>query len=378
MEEIKQISISSSNSEEQVEMHNYTQKNLDRHNLIEISPNININEKSVNLLISGYTNSWDGYDIFNPIHVANKNISQSDSLSGFSYMLIGVVALSIMHILNKLLFYSNPNLTNFDTQVFVGLVWTPLFAVLALRNKVELNILNLEAKSRNVVIWRCLAGYSMNLLFFKGMQFISVGETMLIINFNPLCWIFLSYFILEEWFKWNNFIFALGALFGIYILSMNKDPIDIGNENKYLGYLMIFGSAWCSGIVFVWIRWLNIYKINFFIAPFYLGLTSICTTIIIYIYSPSLIYLDHTWIEVLTLIINGFAAFIAHLSFSYAFKFQLVSRLSPWAYLENIITLLADVVLFNYYFIISDYIGIVILAWWLGIPIILNWKGWIN
>lgn len=49
-------------------------------------------------------------------------------------------------------------------------------------------------------------------------------------------------------------------------------------------------------------------------------------------------------------------------------KYESAAKLSPMMYLENVITLISDVTLFNYEFNVTDYIGIFIVMSCLLIP----------
>lgn len=53
-----------------------------------------------------------------------------------------------------------------------------------------------------------------------------------------------------------------------------------------------------------------------------------------------------------------------------AFKYQKASKLAPLMYTENVFTLLSDAFIFNYTFILTDYIGITIVTVCLLIPAI--------
>ena len=48
--------------------------------------------------------------------------------------------------------------------------------------------------------------------------------------------------------------------------------------------------------------------------------------------------------------------------------------MAPINYSENVITLLADIVLFNYHFVLSDLFGIVIIAVCIIVPVIMKFK----
>ena len=54
-----------------------------------------------------------------------------------------------------------------------------------------------------------------------------------------------------------------------------------------------------------------------------------------------------------------------------AFKYQMASKLVPLVYIENIFTLCADLIIFDYLFQTTDLIGILLMVTFIGAPLII-------
>ena len=128
-------------------------------------------------------------------------------------------------------------------------------------------------------------------------------------------------------------------------------------------------AAFSQSCVFVAIRTVNIYKIHTLIRPFYTGVGYL-----MFIGGVMAIYRGGVTIEtydlkdLIYLSLIGVGCWICVGSLSIAMKYESAAKLSPMMYLENVITLISDVTLFNYEFNVTDYIGIFIVMSCLLIP----------
>ena len=62
--------------------------------------------------------------------------------------------------------------------------------------------------------------------------------------------------------------------------------------------------------------------------------------------------------DVVYILCNWVALSSLHIVFNFAFRYHKASKLAPLLYLENVFTLLADAFIFDYTFVLTDYIGI--------------------
>lgn len=190
------------------------------------------------LAIPGKINSGE-----NSIEIANKAITTADSIKGFSLMLTAVLALSIMHIMVKASYVRNPKLINFDSLSFIGWYLVPSYYLLAKKNGVNLDLRKLERRQAKLIITRVLAGNFLNVFLFGGMHYISVGKSTLIYNLNPICCMLIAVVVLSERLTFTTILSTIGAFSGIYLLTLNK-PEGHEDESAWIGYVMVFLSAW--------------------------------------------------------------------------------------------------------------------------------------
>jgi drug/metabolite transporter (DMT)-like permease len=135
-----------------------------------------------------------------------------------------------MHITVKYAFTKNSQLTNFDSLLFIGLWISPFYLICSFLKGVSLNIFKFSYKSSAFILLRVLAGTLLNVFLFAGMQYISVSKSTLVYNTNPIWCMLMAVFILGE--KWSFFtlLSSVGAFFGIYMLTLNRQ--DAGGDSR--------------------------------------------------------------------------------------------------------------------------------------------------
>ena len=110
-------------------------------------------------------------------------------------------------------------------------------------------------------------------------------------------------------------------------------------------------------------------------SPFYLGVGGIIQIVIIEYLYPTQVNTqfyqqsDIKYFAVLCLAQIGVQFFMVRANFYYE-----SSSMAPILYLENIFTLLTDILIFHYRFVMTDIIGIIIIALGLVIPLIVKYK----
>ena len=67
----------------------------------------------------------------------------------------------------------------------------------------------------------------------------------------------------------------------------------------------------------------------------------------------------------------GFTALLGQVFMTLANKYAMASRMAPFNNLENVMTILSDIIIFNYSFIMTDVFGIVIIVVSIFAPVFL-------
>lgn len=254
-------------------------------------------------------------------------------------------------------------------MLFYGVYLVLVFSIASKLSGVDLALHNLPLKGVLAISGSIVSSLLLNLWLLKAISMISVGKSTLVYSSNPIFSVLLSAVLLSEHIS-KIWIFAIfGALLGVYFLSMNKMSSSEDEDNILIGIALSLIAAFCQSWVFVSIRIVNIYKVHTLVRPFYTGvgyLLFIGGTMAIYRNGITIETYDE--IDIIYFSIVGVGCCIWVGSLSLAMKYESAAKLSPVLYLENIITLISDVTLFDYEFSITDYIGISIIMLCLLIP----------
>ena len=260
-------------------------------------------------------------------------------------------------------------MNGFDTCSFLGFFITPVYYTIAKVKGVDLSMTSMKRKVVVILIGRLVVGILVNIAITNGLIFIPVSKAILIFSLNPLFWAILAAIFLKEHLSYVSIGSTLGALWGIYLLMQNK-PHDAKDEShELLGYILVFTSAWLFGMQLVFLRALNLYKLNVLISPFYFGMSTNIQTIILIWWYSDLLHFEQYPENFFYLWIIGISGWSLQICLILANQYGMASRMAPIAYLENIFTLLADLWLFEYKFIMTDILGMLVIVIWLAIPI---------
>ncbi|CAI2372757.1 unnamed protein product [Moneuplotes crassus] len=315
----------------------------------------NNSEEEVPLEISDYDNSWEVKYMDDTILNCNVNITKYDSIRGFTLMALGIICATVMHVCARTAFARNPELTNFDTFSFIGYI-LPIFYLIAARIKgVTVNLYYFEEKIGFMILFRTLASNFMHIFLFAGFKYMSDAKGTLIFNLNPIFCIIIAFFVVSERINALSTAVIIGSLCGIYLFGLNESYSEtIG----LLGYLLVFVSSGIYGCILVLIRLLNIRGVHYLVPPFYIGVMALVTTGVVTIFFPTHISMEYDSIDILYLGLYGLAAAGAQLCLNAAFQYELAITLCLCQYLERVLILLVDILLFGYAFSIIDIMGI--------------------
>ena len=280
---------------------------------------------------------------------------------------------SILHIATKVMYSRSPEMTGYDTCSFMGYGLVPFYYIYAKYKGVNVNFFSFEFNTQLLLIARIAVGLLNNVCIFTGLRYISVGKGILIFSLSPLFWTIIAGLLLREKITILSVILTLCSVGGVYLLTLNQpsDPVEASHE--IIGYSLFLWSSWLYGLLFVIFRKMNLKKIDTSISPLYLGFGTMGQTIFVYFFIPSqLNFGSYDKVNLACLIIVLITVIIGQYSMIAANKYSAASKMAPIGYAENVFTLLADAVVFNYHFILYDMLGIIVIVICLAIPIIIK------
>ena len=158
---------------------------------------------------------------------------------------------------------------------------------------------------------------------------------------------------------------------GVYLLTLNKPENEVDASMEIFGYILTLTAALLYGVLFVVLRALNSHKISLLVSPFYSGVGTLTQTIWILIFKPDLLHFEYYDSgNLIWLLWIGCCSVVGQFTMISANKYSAASKMAPINYAENVFTLMADIILFQYHFIFSDVAGMFIIVAWLAIPVI--------
>ena len=200
---------------------------------------------------------------------------------------------------------------------------------------------------------------------------LSLSKSTLIMDLSPLICIFFSFFILQERLEWVSIVSVVVAFCGIYMLTLNQTE----GKDTNLPYEIFYASltAVIEAFIIIATRKMNIYQILPLIRWVYQAVVNFLLSLVIVIVLPGVIIVnEYDKNDMIFLSLQDIGMASSYITTNLAFKYESASRLSPIMYLENVFSLTADLLLFGYKFVLSDYIGIFLILLWLIIPAILE------
>lgn len=224
-----------------------------------------------------------------------------------------------------------------------------------------------------LVFLRVFLGCCNYAFVFTGLRFVPISKGVLIASLAPLfSWITAAIFLKE---KITNLSIALtlSSIFGVYLMTLNKQDKTVDKSYELFGYFMVLGSALAYGTLFVVVRGLALHGVNLLIAPLYLGFGGIALWTFLYLFVPGQINFDKyhpqdMWLFVVFAVGQIWGQFFL----MRANKYWSASKMAPITYFENVITLLIDILVFKYQFVITDIIGMLIIVVCLMTPVAMD------
>ncbi|CAI2373855.1 unnamed protein product [Moneuplotes crassus] len=303
---------------------------------------------------------------------------------GALLMFSATVLVTIAHTSEKYVFLGNPKVKSSDFLLFVGVYNLLLNMILCKIYKVDLSIISCRKhnsedqkkilKARFALAGRVLCGTMNGLVSVYAISQLPLSKSVLIFSLNPICCAILGYFLLKENITKTTILCILGAVIGIYVLTLSKQ--EDGSSGTLSGYIAAIITIWMTGSVLVFSRYLNLYGAHYTVICMVLGLSNILQTVIISCFCSNFLNFSHyRLIDLLILNIHGMLSAVWIPLMFLAAKYAEASFISPILNIENVFTILIDMFVFGYTFISTDFIGMSILGTCIVIPILKNYFG---
>ena len=158
---------------------------------------------------------------------------------------------------------------------------------------------------------------------------------------------------------------------GVYLLTLNKPDDSVDASMEVIGYLLVLTSACLYGLLFVILRTLSLYKINMLVSPLYIGTGTMIQSIFLMIFTTDVLHFEsYQGTNLVILGIIMVCSVIGQFTWTAASTYSAASKMAPLNYAENVFTLLADILIFNYKFISTDVLGMIVIVTCLAVPVI--------
>lgn len=221
-----------------------------------------------------------------------------------------------------------------------------------------------------LLFFRVFLGMLNNIVISVALKLIPISKGIIIQSSSPIFVFIAASIFLKEHVTKFQLAMTLASIFGVYLMTLNKVDETYDKTYEIIGYLTMCCSPLFYGWILVIFRSLALNNVNLLISPLYLGLASNVQTLFLYLFTTGYINFEYYrsedikyWIVICICQVTGQWCIMR------ANKYWATSNIAPILYLENVITFLADVFLFDYQFVVTDILGMLIIVSWLVAPI---------
>ncbi|CAI2369635.1 unnamed protein product [Moneuplotes crassus] len=297
---------------------------------------------------------------------SKRSFSKGAMLIGLLMSALSVISLTLADFQVKILSNSSPYLSNADIVFPMGISLIFFGLTIGFLSGKLLEFTTYPILVLVIILIRGLCGLINYILFLYVLDHLPLSKAVFMFSQNPIpCAILASIFLKEKLTK-MHILCLVGAGFGIYLLSLNKE--DRQAEGSVSGYLVCLVAVWIGGAEFVMTRYLNLKGA---------GPEWICITCGIGFVASALVaeelgfekYTEFDWFMVES---HGFLAGFYILGSILATKYIGASFVAPVINFENIFTICLDIFFFKYHFVYTDILGMVILALCIAVPVYIN------
>ena len=294
--------------------------------------------------------------------VQDESKIQNDNIvAGILCMLLFVLWMTINHVMIKYLMVTHSYISSFDIIYAISITTAIIYYLIGKYQGCNMNLFSFERNLVILIILRAAIGTFCNLLFLLSLSQIIISKAILIFSLNPIFCAILAAIILKEKIHPVTIASCVCATGGIYLLTLkNQEQED--EKSTIFGCSLMVASAILMGAVFVWIRFIFKYPTNVWIINYWTSFGFLIQSIVVHILFPDCFsfgkyqFSDFVFFILISILLLG-----TGLLMTYASKLTKVSRIAPLGNLENILTILSDVFLFNYSFVITDGIGMFVI-----------------
>ena len=172
----------------------------------------------------------------------------------------------------------------------------------------------------------------------------------------------LAYFFLNESMTKLKVLALIGAFFGVFILSLNKNEDEHGNhEYYYVGISLLCISSLSGAGVGVMLRILSS-NLHPTLSPVWYSITTLFSVALFLTFYPSVYNLpEYDIVSCLWFIVSGILVYIGINFISLASKYAEASIIAPIQYISTFILSVFDIVVFNYKFNLTDILGFIVI-----------------
>ncbi|CAI2374082.1 unnamed protein product [Moneuplotes crassus] len=296
-------------------------------------------------------------------------------IKAFLCMIAATICLTLHHLSMKIIYERTPEINGFDTISFFGYFTFVFYFGYGLITGVDMNLFNYGPQVVKKMAGRLTCGVLLDIFISNGLRFIAISKGILILSLNPFFCAIAAAIFLKEKITTISIGSTIGAFIGIYLLTLNQSDEVKEDSHELLGYILTLLSAITCGFVFVFLRALNNHNLPLIISPLYLGISTCIQTLLIFIFKRDLLHFHlYDAVNFVILCCVGITAVGVLITMNAANKYSQASKMAPITYLENVFTVLADILIFHYHFIRTDVFGMILIVVCLCIPMFFDKK----
>ncbi|CAI2374270.1 unnamed protein product [Moneuplotes crassus] len=282
-------------------------------------------------------------------------------VKGLVLSIIYVYVIAVARLQIKLLAVSSPYVSINDFAIFMGVFTIIASVLLGFITDTLTDVLKYSGVVLCLIIGRTICGVVNNLLVCYAINQLPLSKAIFMINLCPISCAIMAAIFLKEKLTRSYILCLCVAPIGIYLISLNMD--DQGKTGSLTGYLSAFCSIWLGGLVFIFVRALNLYGVHASWVYMSCGIGLFFQPVIWNLLKDDVLHFEqYTSYDSFMVITHGMLATLFMLLLYYASKYVEASFIAPISNLENIFSIIVDIFIFHYSFTIIEIAGMSILG----------------
>ncbi|MFK7748144.1 MAG: DMT family transporter [Kordia sp.] len=223
-----------------------------------------------------------------------------------------------------------------------------LFFTIPLLLKYNISMLG---NKRTLLILRGVVGVTSMALFFMSIKYLPIGSAVSLRYISPIFAAVFAVFLLKEKIKPIQWLFFLIAFSGVVVLKGFDTQIDT------TGLLLVLGSAFFSGLVFIIIRKIGSHDHPIVVVNYFMLVALVAGGILCIPYWKTPIGWE--WVLLLSL---GIFGYVGQLYMTKALQLAETNKAAPLKYIEVIFTMLIGLSWFHESYTLWSLLGIVLIV----------------